>query len=1165
MNQSLPTETPCHPRLVDRDDSAPYLRPSGAPSRALPAVQGHEGSAAYGERSDGKGYRNGGSIVTLRQAKVIWLGFLCLLCGVGMATHASAAEPPYEYNASLSLTGGCTVSTIDPIPDPGCPGPSHPPKSFSKPTAVTIDSYGNEYVASYGTGGTPEGSEGRIDVFDPEGNFITQIAYPYGPQSLAVDSDGNLYVTGHRPGNPDEFARLSPIEYEPEVDKIKYGARVVIDASSDTPKNSVAVDLSNDHVYVSHGNAIAEYGSLDEANKLLATIAHPRLGGYWLAVDAQRRRLYASSCPEVITDCWVLVFNADAPHELLEEVTGGETPFGEFASNKGWTSIAVNETTGGFFVEDLEIEGRRRIYQFDENYKYVSALQFGFIGGDALQIAVSNAEGATNHELLYVPSHPGGVGHAFAFEPPGEIAPEVESVSVGNIGETEAELRARIEPNGGVTSYVFEYITEQAFDEAGGSFTGAQVAGKGTLAASAQGAEIFAPATGLSPGTSYRFRVVVENAAGSDEDQGGFITYPDASVTPACPNQALRTAFSASLPDCRAYELVTPPDTNGRAPKGIGFVGDGFTTLEASPAGNAVSFVTEGGSLPGTEGAGGLNGDLYRSTRGPSGWTSGSAGPSGAESTSPGPGSTSPDQGYAFWTASQEGSAVIDGESSHYVRYPDGHSALVGRGELGVDPKALGRLITEGGTHIVFETFAINGKQPVQLEPDAPPTGTKAVYDRTADEVTHVVSLLPGNETPAAGEHAAYIGASTDGAGIAFSIGSTLYLRVNNATTFKIGESLTFAGVSQGGKRIFYVKAGDLYAFDTEAEEEIRFTSTGNAIVVNVAPQGSRAYFVSISVIAGAGANPNGEFAKEGKQNLYLSEEGQVRFVATVTPRDVEGELRPDGLVDGLGLWTSALKLRALATDPSRLNSDGTVLLFQSQANLDGYDSGGFAQIYRYDSNAERLHCVSCIPTKEPATGGASLQSIAPTQDSPEPFSYFGFVPNLRSDGKRAFFQSTEALVSTDNNGVQDVYEWEEAGVGSCNRPGGCVYLISSGHSADDNYLYGVSQSGDDVFFITTDVLTGFDAGDTPSIYDARVGGGFPEPGGAEPCVGEGCRPSATPAPSLSAPAKPAVGAKDNVRKKRCPKGKRKVKRNGKVRCVKKKHRKAGARRGAAK
>ena len=1094
------------------------------------------------------------------EGKQLCLGawVLCLALFVFGVPAAFAAEAPYEFDAKLSLTGGCGTSKADEVPDPGCPE-KKPPKPFSKALSIAIDPLGFEYVASYGASGSPEGSLGRIDIFSPEGVFVTELPDEFGPKSIAVDSKGNLYALEVRGGvgNEPEIARYSPTVYKPEEGKIEYGKRVVIEKFSSPSYGGVSIDRSNDHLLVSHGLFIEEYSSAAEGNNLLETITGKGLfSTTWTAVDAKRRRLYASSCPtENINECWVLVFEADAPHKLLKEVKG-PTAEQKFFSGKGWMSIAVDEETGDFFVGDLELS--KNVYQFNEDYELVSTLALDpalFEGGEPMQIAISNAKSAFNYEYLFVPSLK---NRALAFHPPAEKPPVVESLSVTGIGEEEAELQAVIKPKGGVTAYTFEYLTQQEYEEAGNSFNGAKVAGEGTIEPTEQEAEVKAAIGGLEPETAYRFRVTAENNAGPAEPkEATFTTYSDAPLAKTCP-EAHRSSYSTLLPDCRAYELVTPADTNGRPPRGIGFVGDQFQTLEASPAGGTVSFLTEGGIIPGTEGTGSFNGDLYRTTRTASGWNTESAGPNGSETVSADMGSTSPDQGYSFWAATREGSAVIGGEDTRYVRYPDGHSALIGRGSLGTDPRARGKLITEGGTHIVFETRGFNANQPVQLEENAPPTGTQAVYDRTADEVTHVVSLLPGNVTPAAAEDATYVGASGDGEGIAFTIGSKLYLRVANTTTYEIGEGVAFAGVSEGGKRVFYVKGGDLFAFDTESEEAISFTEVGNAIPVNVSAGGTRAYFVSTTAIEGSGENPNGASAQPGQQNLYLSEEGTIRFVATVTKGDVEGKLEVNvGRIEGLGLWTASITSGQLSRDSSRTTLDGTVLLFQSGANLDGYDPEGVPQIYRYDSVGDRLHCISCIPTRGPASDGSNFQSIAPSQDDPQPLSAAGFVPSLNASGNRAVFQSTEALVSRDNDETQDVYEWEEQGIGSCTRVGGCVYLISSGHSETSNYLYGLSTSGDDIFFITDDVLASGDD-NTLSIYDARINGGFAEPP-LIPCqeVDE-CRGAANPPPPLPTATSEGLGrlpdSPERSEPKHCLRGKHKVKRHGKEVCVKKKH-----------
>jgi hypothetical protein len=81
------------------------------------------------------------------------------------------------------------------------------------------------------------------------------------------------------------------------------------------------------------------------------------------------------------------------------------------------------------------------------------------------------------------------------------------------------------------------------------------------------------------------------------------------------------------------------------------------------------------------------------------------------------------------------------------------------------------------------------------------------------------------------------------------------------------------------------------------------------------------------------------------------------------------------------------------------------------------------------------------------------------------------------------------------------------------------------------------------------------------------VEGGF-----AEECEGQDCAPLLPPPspaqePSLPNLATRSVGQPETLPKKSCPKGKRRVRRHGKVRCVKKhhRHRGAGSRKGGGK
>jgi hypothetical protein len=1112
-------------------------------------------------------------------ARGIFAAVLVAFAGVA-APVAMAAEGDRVLDPVVSLTGDCSTSSLDEVPDPWCPKPpggvagvDYPIAAFADPRAVDIDFYGNIYVASFGA--ADDGSEGRIDIFSAEGDFIGELEleppFDFGPMSLAIDSQGVLYVVAL---NPDVTApqrrkllRYTPCVYEPEAGEIEYCNPPVEVEKSASLFIGLAINADNDHLFANIGGTAFEFNSAEEGNELVRkTFAESGAYGPGIAVNATRDKLYVSAEGlQIRVDIFDLTIVEGTPPEdkykKIGSIEESEVPGGDLGR---FISVAVDETTGHIFTIDTE---NSNLFEFDEDGNYLSTIEFGFQLDSffAVELGVDNGPTSPNKGYLYVPSHPTGIGHVFAFKESIEGPPDVISPAADNVTEDEAELLARINPHNLPTTYTIEYITEQLLEqnekEAKEPFAGATLAGEGELAAGNLDVEVSAVATGLAPATSYRFRIFAENEVGSDVEEASFATYPSAPVDSIpCANALLRIGPSALLPDCRAYELVTPPDTNGRAPQGVLRDPNTFTIRQVSPDGEALPFKTEGGSIPGFGGTGSVLGDPYLSKRTASGWSTTYIGPSGAEATSIIAGSGSPDQGYSFWVAEISGTAVLGGPTS-YVRFPDGHSELIGQGSLGTDPKAFGQLISEGGEHIVFTS---GGNSPaVQLESGAAPDGTDAIYDRvpnpeTGKRETKVISLKPNDGPFGEGDDAIYRGASLDGEGVAFEVKGTLYLRYQNAETFAIGSGLEYAGLAEGGGRIFYLQGGDLKAFDaTSPGEPITFTTSGDARPVYVAANGTAAYFVSPSVLTPGELNPNKDEAQLGAQNLYLSEEGQISFVATVTDRDVDGEEIPGiETVDGLGLWVIAANPQfpgRFGVVPARASADGSVLLFKSRAKLTDYDPEESAQIYRYDSLAGELQCLSCNPTGAPSDTDATLQSEY--REGIAMFFSQAWLENLRADGKRAFFESSEPLVAGDRDGLKDVYEWEAEGVGSCRAPAprGCLYLISSPHSLRDEFLWAVSQNGNDVFFLSSELLVGADADNTASIYDARVGGGFPE-AVEKICVGEGCRPRLTPPPPPPAAHTPVLGAGDNVKpKKRCGKGKRKVKRAGKVRCVKKK------------
>ncbi len=741
----------------------------------------------------------------------------------------------------------------------------------------------------------------------------------------------------------------------------------------------------------------------------------------------------------------------------------------------------------------------------------------------------------------------------------------------------EATLRGEVDTAGLQTKYHFEYLTQAEYEKGGESFAAAQSTPVTELAPGEGFVSVEASLTGLEEGTEYRFRLLAENSAGLAEDEGSFETLRRRSPQ-SCPNAEYRTGLSANLPDCRAYELVTPAQTNGLTPNHpndggtpSGSFSNWLTVQRGEEAGERLSYFTDG-TLPGFEGNGRLDG--YRAERGAGehpagGWQSFIFSPGYAESA---PGLShfalqhgiSSDQLYSIWESNPEPETFPQTlPQGVYLRTPAGFEPI-GRGSLGEDLGAPSRYVSPGGAHVIFASDE-------HLEEEAAPKGTVAIYDRGAGEASaEVISVKPDGSAFGEGEGASYGGATEDGAAVVFSVDGTLYLHREGETTQIAAAPNTFAGISEDGTRVFYAATTNgaspaaLYACDVGAgpcagpgahpPEEI----AAAGIFAAVSADGSRAFFSSTEALSGGEENENGEEAEAGVHNLYVWDGSSTHFFGQLSAEDFEQNAFA-GIGDmNLTAWTRSFGLgngagRAYA--PTRSTPGGDVFVFQSHARLTAYDNEGVGEIYRYDPAAEagkRLLCVSCDPTGAPPTEDALLEDIRGL--NVVPLKPKTMIANLTDSGDKVFFQSFDRLLPEDANEVEDVYEWEAEGVGGCTRPGGCLALISSGQGEEPSFLYAMSADGRDVFVHTKEKLVGADVAGSPSIYDARAGGGIPEPTPPAPCQGDACQGIGTEAPSIPSAATTGSGEAGAASPgRRCAKGKHRVKR----RCVsvKKKHR----------
>jgi hypothetical protein len=141
-------------------------------------------------------------------------------------------------------------------------------------------------------------------------------------------------------------------------------------------------------------------------------------------------------------------------------------------------------------------------------------------------------------------------------------APAVESESSANIAATEARLEASINPGNSPTDWHFEYGTA-----AGGYEHSTPVQ---RLPAKLTAAAVNTVLTGLTPSTTYHYRLIASNALPESTVYGSDQTFtttaaPETTKSGGCPNEKRREEqpYGTQLPDCRAYEMVSPANTNG--------------------------------------------------------------------------------------------------------------------------------------------------------------------------------------------------------------------------------------------------------------------------------------------------------------------------------------------------------------------------------------------------------------------------------------------------------------------------------------------------------------------------------------------------------------------------------------------------------------------------
>jgi WD40-like Beta Propeller Repeat len=647
--------------------------------------------------------------------------------------------------------------------------------------------------------------------------------------------------------------------------------------------------------------------------------------------------------------------------------------------------------------------------------------------------------------------------------------PVVLAIAAGCLKPTSACLAGYVDPKNSATSYHFEYGPDESYGsslpagDAGAGFGSAQVDGQ---------------LSGLEPDTTYHFRLVADNVAGTTYGKDmRFQTRPDA---------AQRAQLEEDWP-ARGPELVNSPDKGNQA---VYPVSKEEPARSVSPDGNRILWLTANGGPDSTTGYT----STFLSTYTPSGWTSRGTLPPASQLPGGGedwfvPIAFTPDFSSTFYYSGRAiggiGSPVprylIGADEEEHVRliasYPP--EMLAGLSEF-VQAGSGGRLVIGGGTgHPPFGAFPLTVYDAEGSPEEVPIPGCGYDHPITADASEGQIRTWANADATrifiySAGESNC---AAPKGIYLADAAAGTVTL-VSGAQT----APANFIRANQAGTEMLFSKGGDLYRWRGGDGDECLSCGSGLNIKEGTASSDlSHLYFCG---------PPPPSSPSPVDCAIYVWRESGIDFVANISEINLRGP------------------------SPMQMSEDGSQLIFKSTrpfmatADPTGWNGGNFegggaraTQLYHYDDDTGIVECVSCA---DPPSGGLPKWELF----------FVNNAPAISADGQTIAFATDAKVLPEDINGRYDVYEWHN----------GLIRLVTDGESEFESGLggiprvWGLTPDGRSLIFSVGGVrLTGNELDTVSNVYDARVGSaGFPPQPPPAHCVEDSCQGSLTPAPGLA-------------------------------------------------
>jgi DNA-binding beta-propeller fold protein YncE len=1046
---------------------------------------------------------------------------------------------------------------------------------FSGPQGVAVDpSDGSVYVA--------DANNNRVEKFDSAGAFVRTFGWGVadgnsafetctsscqpglaggedgefsGPTRVAVDSSGRVYVLDAGNGRIERFTSASAFDQ-------------VFDPTDVFVPQEIAIG-GNDHLYVAQfAQDFSEQRvvEIDAAGTLVDTHGVGSTAGNssGLALSASDQKIYLADgfnarvfIMDDVTPPTVTIDPATSVTSTSASLSGAVTPNGSpnvgwrfetSTDDANWTPVAADQDAGN---GNSPVPVSQDLTGLVPNTTYFVRLA---------ATRPFNAQTNSSETQLTTTA----------------IPPDVTTTTANDIAPDHATLDGLVNPNNSPTTYYFQYGPTTAY---GASVPATQDGDAGS--ADALGI-VMQRLSALQPGTTYHYRLVATNQAGTihGTDQTFTTTTPPAASTPRP-----EVPGAGFLPDQRGWEKVSPADKNG------GDVLADSQRMRAAANGDAVSFASlvAFGDAIGTNVA-----TDYVSVRGADGWSTHAVTPhqapastkailAGLQSFYTGAFSSDLTKGVFLGWSPVTSDANVAQVANVYRRDdlttpgPGSYQLLSAcplcasthtpLAPMNGNINGAGAPFFAGASsdfgHVIFES-----QEP--LTSDAPSGCTDLtdvsqcpanVYEWDHGTV-RLAGILPdsacGSPPCTAPGSQAGQGAggfqrqpnltphtiSADGSRIFFTVpefpGSAhgaLYMRVDHTTTAQLNASeratpdpggprpATYWDASADGRRVFFTSPEAL-TDDAPVDGDVKLymydSSKPDSDPHNltlVSADGVPGDPADVQTVLGT--NSDGHY-------VYFAAAGQLvagqPFLGLVRALYVwhDGTIR---YIATMGPFVDALEDTTAAEwngifASARVTPDGVHLLFSS--TLPGARLTGYDQGHCHDVSLD----AGC---RELYVYSYASQRLACASCNPSgaPATADAFTGVRVNNGAATTSPALDNAMTDDGRRV--FFSTAEALVPQdvnermdayeYDVPSGTVHLLTSGRDRFDSFFVAASSSGDDVFVLTRQQLVRADGDNNYDLYDARVGGGFTEPPAtAATCSGDACQGPQSSAPAAVTP-----------------------------------------------